>query len=103
MKNYSLKEERFKNGSLTATYEWMDSLDKETLSKIHLIEKSIKENRLVNDRCDYINEKLGTGTCYEKAMGSGGVGQIKVLENGKIIIQIGYGVGKWNYAMVAEI
>ena len=52
--------------------------------------------RLVSDR---VNELRKKGyVVVERSMGSGGVGQIKVLKN-EIRIQIGYGHGKHNYAM----
>lgn len=58
----------------------------------------IKSHRLISKR----EEAIGFDYIEEKAMGSGGVGQLKVI-NGLVYVQIGCGHGKWNYASAAKI
>lgn len=38
-----------------------------------------------------------------KPMGSGGVGQVKLMQDGTARIQMGYGIGRHNYAKVCII
>lgn len=38
-----------------------------------------------------------------KPMGSGGVGQVKLMQDGTTRIQMGYGIGRYNYARVCII
>ena len=59
------------------------------------ISKVIKDNRLIKDR-ETVLFHMGY-TISEKAMGSGGVGQVKTLKT-EIRIQIGSGHGRQNYA-----
>lgn len=58
----------------------------------------IKSYHFVNDRIDQLEDEEIT----EKAMGTGGVGQMKIIKD-NVYIQIGYGHGKWNYAKVVKI
>ena len=59
------------------------------------IEKVVRENRLVSDRVIKLRE-MGY-TVEERAIGSGGVMQVKELKS-ETRIQVGYGKGKYNYA-----
>ena len=63
--------------------------------KVDEVKKIIAKHRLVADRENELRKK-GFNVA-EKAMGSGGVGQINTL-NSEIRMQIGYGHGKYNYA-----
>ena len=58
----------------------------------------IKENHFVNDRINQLEDEEIT----EKAIGTGGVGQMKIIKE-YVYIQIGSGHGKWNYAKVVKI
>ncbi len=60
------------------------------------ITRIVKGNRLIVDRQDALI-KLGYNV-GERPMGSGGVGQMKKINN-EVRIQIGYGHAKHNYAM----
>ena len=61
------------------------------------IKSVVESNRLVEDRVSKLTE-LGYNT-EELPMGSGGVLQVKIMADGDVRIQIGYGKGKHNYAM----
>lgn len=63
--------------------------------KVDEVKQIIAKHRLVADRETELHKK--GFTVAEKAMGSGGTGQIKTLKN-EIRMQIGYGHGKNNYA-----
>lgn len=100
MTTLNLNQPRFENGNITAKAEWFDSLSLENQRKVELIEKAIRENRLVSDRESELHR---AGIAYDTfPMGSGGVGQIKEMSD-HYRIQIGYGVGKHNYATAAII
>lgn len=59
----------------------------------------IAQNRLIDDRVSAIEKTFGK-ICGEYAMGSGGVGQVKYFPRlNETRIQIGYGHGKYNFAM----
>jgi len=59
------------------------------------IMKVVEKHRLVEDR---VNDLESNGFTVEKVpMGSGGIGQIKEMQN-EYRIQIGYGQTKHNYA-----
>lgn len=58
----------------------------------------IKAERLISDRIKLI----GAEHVEEKAMGSGGVGQVKVI-NGYVYVQIGSGHSIHNYAPAVKI
>lgn len=45
-----------------------------------------------------INAEIGT-----YPMGSGGVGKVKIMKDGSARIQIGYGTGRYNYALCIVI
>ena len=79
--------------------EYIKTLSVERQKQIKAIRSAIDSHDFVEQRIDVLNH---IGIEVEKApMGSGGVGQIKEMANGKIRVQIGYGTGKHNYAMVA--
>lgn len=60
----------------------------------------VAQNRKVSDRESELNKK---GIAYKTCpMGSGGVGQVKIMSD-HIRIQVGYGVGKHNYATAVII
>ena len=60
----------------------------------------IDSTRLISDRIEKL-EKLGY-LVFKFPMGSGGVKQIKELEN-ETRIQIGYGHGRYNYAYAVQL
>lgn len=64
------------------------------------IDYIIKENYHIENRVQQL--KNSGYTVVEKFMGSGGVGQVKVVDN-TIRIQVSYGKGKYNLAQVVEI
>jgi hypothetical protein len=65
------------------------------------IRKVVKENRLIVNR---VKNLLDMGFTVERVrMGSGGVMQVKEMANETTRVQIGYGVGKYNYAMAVII
>lgn len=66
-----------------------------TISDIIYSERFVINRKLELDRHDIRSDEL--------PMGPGGVGQIKVMKDGSIRIQIGYGHGRYNYALVAII
>jgi len=61
----------------------------------------IKNNRLIDDRINQLKE-LGIN-CINRAVGSGGVGTVRIQRNGVVTMQISYGKSNWNYAWLAEI
>lgn len=65
------------------------------------IETIVKSNRRVGDRVKAL-KNLGFNV-QEMPMGSGGVLQEKIMRNGKKRIQIGYGHGRYNYALAVTI
>lgn len=67
---------------------------------INQITEVVKSNRLVSSRVAKLRE-LGFNV-QEKAMGSGGVLQVKKLSS-ETRIQIGYGHSRNNYAMVVVL
>jgi len=72
-----------------------------TTQLIKEIQKVVSANRLISDR---IKNLLEMGLTVERVrMGSGGVMQVKEMSNGSKRIQIGYGVGKYNYAMAVIV
>lgn len=96
----NLNQPRFENGNLTAKAEWYDSLSVTAQKQVDEIEKIIRENRLVSDRESQLHR---AGIAYDTfPMGSGGVGQIKEMSD-HYRVQVGYGVGKHNYATAAII
>lgn len=56
----------------------------------------VRNNRLCTKR----NEALRNAgyTIETKAMGSGGVGQVKLTKRAQYRVQVSYGTGKYNYA-----
>lgn len=58
----------------------------------------IANNKKIADR----EKALGYENIEEKAMGTGGVYQLRVI-SGFVYMQIGYGHGKWNYASVVRL
>lgn len=70
-------------------------------SKVNkLVDITIKSNRLINQRVADLIE-LGFEE-DEKSMGSGGVGQVKVIK-GIVYKQVSCGWGRYNYAVVVKI
>ena len=61
-----------------------------------IVSNAIANHRKTSDRIAALEARAFE--VVEKAMGSGGVGQLK---NG--YIQISYGRGKWNYAKVVKL
>ena len=61
------------------------------------IKSVVENNRLVEDRVNKLTE-LGYDV-QELPMGSGGVLQVKEIKDGTIRVQVGYGHGRYNYAM----
>lgn len=79
----------------------LDQLSSKTKSAIEQIDIIIKSNKSINDRIIAIEAK---GFDVQKlAMGSGGVGHIKIMQNGTVRVQISHGVGKYNYAWVVVL
>ena len=75
----------------------MKATFEQTVNEVKTI---ISKHRLVSDR---VNELSKNGyNIKECAMGSGGVGQIKVLKD-EVRIQVGFGHGKHNYAKCVTI
>ena len=83
----------------------MDTVEKEVL--LEEIKKSdnykkvisiINSHRLISDR----EQAIGINNIEEKAMGAGGVGQIKLFK-GFVYVQIGCGHTNWNYASAVKI
>ena len=70
-------------------------IDLPAYEKINDIRKIIAKYRFVADRESELTDKGYYVT--ERAMGSGGTGQIKILAS-EIRVQIGYGHGRNNYA-----
>lgn len=102
MKNLvaNLKQGMFENGVATAKNEFYHSLPVDKQRTLETIEKIIYENRLVFDRELALQD---AGIAHDTfPMGSGGVGQIVEMSD-HYRIQIGYGVGKHNYAPAAII
>ena len=67
---------------------------KEQLAEIKNV---VESSRLVDDRVNKLTE-LGYDT-QEFPMGSGGVLQIRGMRDGTVRVQVGYGRGRYNYAM----
>ncbi len=65
------------------------------------IKSVVESNRFVADRAGKLAE-LGYST-QELPMGSGGVLQVKEMRDGTVRVQIGYGHGRYNYAMCVVI
>jgi len=65
------------------------------------IKNVVKSSRLVDDKVNKLTE-LGYDV-QELPMGSGGVLQVKEMRDGTIRVQIGYGHGRYNYAMCVVI
>lgn len=71
------------------------------LTKVEEVMRIINDNRLTAERVKAIEAVYGK-ICGEFSMGSGGVGQKKYYKRlNETRIQIGYGHGKYNYAMCA--
>lgn len=68
---------------------------------IKKIEKVVRENRLVSDRVEVL-KKMGYEVS-EFAMGPGGKLQQKIMSDGTVRVQIGYGHGRHNYAMAVTL
>ena len=67
----------------------------------HTVIEKVIDARLVSDRCSIAKDyELNV---EELPMGSGGVGQFKVMADGTLRVQIGYGKGKYNYAMCVVV
>ena len=66
-------------------------------TEIQQIKKVVKTTRLVSDRINQLQD-LGFNV-HELPMGPGGVLQQKKMKDGSVRVQIGYGHGKYNYAM----
>lgn len=62
------------------------------------VSQVITDNKKVIDR----EKALGFGNIEEKAMGSGGVGQIKII-SGFVYMQLAYGHSRSNYASVVKL
>lgn len=69
--------------------------------ELEVITQVIKSNRFIKDRINKL-QSLGFEIQY-KAMGNGGILQVKNCRNHKTAIQIGYGKSRYNYAYVAMI
>lgn len=67
-----------------------------------LIDKIVKDNRFLVNRENKCN-KIGLDISYV-CMGSGGIGQTKINKaTGLFCVQIGYGSGRYNFALVVLI
>ena len=81
--------------------DYIQSLSPERQKQIESIKSAINSHYFVSQR---INALTTAGIETETApMGSGGVGQIKELQSGKLRVQVGHGTSKHNYATVAII
>ncbi len=76
----------------------MKTLSKNAKNRKEQVLKVIKNNYFINDRIDSLQNM--DFSVDEKAMGSGGVGQIKEVK-GCYRMQIGY--GRHNYAFVVYL
>lgn len=65
------------------------------------IKSVVENNHFVDDRVSKLTE-MGYDT-QELPMGSGGLMQVKEMRDGTIRVQIGYGHGRYNYAMCVVI
>lgn len=65
------------------------------------IQEVVLSTRLVADRVAKL-EKMGFNVA-EYPMGTGGILQKKRMANSEIRVQIGYGHGRWNYAMCVTL
>jgi hypothetical protein len=72
-----------------------DELTQAEKDSVKIVDKVINEKWRVSDRAIELR-KLGFGVGF-KSMGNGGRGQLKRYHN-KVIMQIGYGKGEYNYA-----
>jgi len=89
---------RYENGTITTEWETFDSLPQIAQYAINIAIAAIYNNHFVNDRVIEIEEKTDRQFLIEELpMGSGGVGQLKILKS-QIRFQIGYGHSKHNYA-----
>lgn len=100
MKSYHLNEAHFVNGNLSATAEWIESLNPLNTQRVDVIKEALKE-KFINDRMMVIESQSLGIEIKEIAMGSGGVGQVKITKKGEIRIQIGCGYSRHNYAQTA--
>ena len=66
-----------------------------TMSELITIRNLIRRHRLIKDRISELSD-IGYNI-QTRPMGAGGVCQMKETQN-EVRIQIGYGVGKYNYA-----
>ena len=81
--------------------DFIQTLSPERQQQIESIKSAINSHHFVSQRIDELNS---AGIETETApMGSGGVGQIKSLQSGKLRVQVGHGTSKHNYAKVAII
>lgn len=83
----------------------MDYTEKELLlddarksSNYKKVMNIVNSYRLISER----EQAIGFDNIEEKAMGAGGVGQVKII-NGFVYVQIGCGHTSWNYASVVKI
>ena len=81
--------------------DFIQSLSPERQQQIESIKSAINSHHFISKRVDELDSAgIETATA---PMGSGGVGQIKSLQSGKLRVQVGYGTSKHNYAKVAVI
>ena len=69
----------------------------EQVKKTHAyktIMQIVENTRRVKERIEILSDRFHV---ENKAMGSGGVGQVKELKD-HFRVQVSYGIGKWNYA-----
>ena len=85
-------------GNTNEIWKLYDALPARVQNAIVIAIKAINENRLIAQRKEQIlNSKLKGFRLEEIAMGSGGVGQLKVVQN-QVRFQISYGHSIHNFA-----
>jgi len=93
------------NGKTNEVWSIYDSLTKEHRLTIDSALYAIKNNRMIKDRIGCILCIISGVINHEFreiAMGSGGVGQLKIVKN-EIRLQIGYGHSRHNFATTLVI
>jgi hypothetical protein len=86
------------NGNISNVWKLYDSLPTKIQNAIDIAKTAIIENRLIALRKEQIEISEIDGVGFQEiAMGSGGVGQLKIVKN-QVRFQIGYGHSKHNFA-----
>lgn len=94
----NLNQPKFQNGNITPFAEWYNELTLSAQRQVDKIQEIIRTQKTVEARK---SEMFINDIQYDTfPMGSGGVGQIKEMKD-HYRIQVGYGVGKHNYAVAA--